>query len=249
MKPYQFYVSKHFPKLTQGQRVQNSVQMTFSGEDEHVDTVFTMENENFEGPLSLLRVKSGIKHSTLGFIKTVVNQERKRFEFTEYLEPVDFYSYYDRNRNLVLFQAPRKVCRGVLANLRATSAEIKLTEMVVDFNKVMELHSQYLGAWFRGVSARVRAAGLSGDQIQDDALFKKLWKVGELSNVTIPWLHEGAEHKVMVTSSGAVVLIQEYRNNLGLELSLVMDVHERLVSKVWQERRKRQPECESGGDP
>jgi hypothetical protein len=249
MKPYQFYVVKHFPKLAQGKSVKNSVQMTFSGEDEDVETTFTMENESFEGSLGLLRVKSGIKHTTLGFIKTVVNQERQRFEFTEYLEPVDFYSYYDAQQKLILFQAPKKVCRGVLANLRATSDDIKLAEMIVDFGKVMEHHSEYLGAWFRGVSSRVRAAGLSGDQIQDDALFKKLSKVGELSNVTIPWMYEGAEHKVMVTSSGAVVLIQEYRNNLGVELGLVMDVHQRLLSKVWQERPKRQADCDVDAEP
>jgi len=37
----------------------------------------------------------------------------------------------------------------------------------------------------------------------------------------------------MVTSRGGIVLVQDYRNNLGLELNLVFDVYERLLTKVW----------------
>jgi len=239
MKPYQFYRVRRFPKLQTGQSVRNQIQLTFSGEGEDVETVLTLENPSFEGSLGLLRVKSEVKHETYGFIKTVVDSKRRKFDFTEYLQPVDFPAFHDEQRGLVLFQAPKKVCRGVVANLRASPCEVELVEMVVDFTKVLELCSEYQAAWFRGVSSRVRAAGISGDQIQDDALFKKLLKEGELSNVTIPWLLDDIEHRVMVTGAGAVVLVQDYRANQGLELQIVMDVHDKLLSKVWEERKGR----------
>ena len=111
--------------------------------------------------------------------------------------------------------------------------------MVVDFEKVLELCSKYQAAWFRGVSARVRAAGVHGEDIQDDGLFKKLLKDGELSNVQIPWQMEDAEYRVMITGNCGVVLIQDFSTNLGLELKVVMDVHERLLSKVWYEKKSR----------
>lgn len=242
MKPFQFYTVSRFPKLKVGERLSTVIQMTFFGEGEDVATTVTLEKPDFEGPLDLLRVQSEIKHETYGFIKTFIDSKRKKLDFTEYLEPVDFQAYYATQKKLMIFQAPKKVCRGVLANLHAGDCGVKLVEMVVDFAKVLELCSEYQGAWFRGVSSRVRAAGIHGEQIQQDGLFKKLLKDGELSNVTIPWKMDDAEHRVMITASGGVVLIQDYKANLGLELKIVMDVHEKLLSKVWEEKKSRKKE-------
>lgn len=249
MKPYQFYVVRRFPTLTVGQSVRNQIQLTFSGEGEDVETSLTLENPSFEGTLSLLRVQSQVKHETYGFIKTVVDSKRRKLDFTEYLQPVDFPSFYDESRQVILFQAPKKVCRGVLANLKACPQGVELVEMAVDFTKVLEICSEYLGAWFRGISSRVRAAGLSGDQIQDDSLFKKLLKDGELSNVTIPWPLDGTEHRVMVTGTGAVVLVQDYKANQGLELQIVTDVYDKLISKVWEEKKGRRSHIDTPVEP
>jgi len=245
MKPFQFYVVKKMPSLEPGQSVSNQVQLTFSGEDEDVRTTITMKSKKFEGSLSMLRVVSGIKHKTIGYIKTLIDSKRQRIDFIEYLQPVDFEAFFDPDRNLMIFQAPKKVCRGVLSHLRSNSCGIELAEMEVDFTKVMQLNSEYLGAWFRQVSARVQTAGLTGSQIQDDALFKSLSQVAALSNVTIPWPFESIEHHVMVTSRGGVVLIQSYQENIGLELRLVMDVQEKLLQHVWHERKASRDENDS----
>ncbi len=236
MKPFQFYLVKKIPDLQQGQSISNQVQLTFSGEAEDVRTTITMKSKQLEGSFSLLHIVSGIKHKTLGYIKKLINNERCRIDFIEYLQPVDFEAYMDEERKLMIFQAPKKVCRGVLSHLRARPCGIELAEMEVDFTKVTQQISEYLGAWFRQVSARVQAAGLSGHQIQDDVLFQSLSKVASISNVTIPWPFEGIEHSVMVTSRGGIVLIQNYPGNVGFELRLVMDVHEKLLQKVWHER-------------
>ena len=244
MLPYQFYQVKRFPKLTSGQQVKTRVQLTFSGEGEDVDTSFTMENPKFEGSIGYVRVKSQIKHNTVGYIKTLVDHERRKLEFYEYLQPVDFPAFYDASRNVVMFKAPKKVCRGVLANIHSNECGVALQEMEVDFEKVLDICSEYLGAWFRGVSTRVHSAGLSGDQIQDDPLFKKLLKHGDLSNITVPWQFESAEHRVMLTRHGAIVLVQDYKDNQGIELAIVGDVFDRLLNRVWAARRAR-----GGDDP
>lgn len=242
MKPFQFYQVKKFPRLKPGESVSTVVQMTFFGEGEDVRTTITMEKPDFEGPLDLLRIKSEIKHETLGFIRTFIDSQRRKVDFREYLEPVDFPVYYATKKKLMLFQAPKKACRGVLSNLRANYCEVELVDMVVDFAKVLALCSEYQGAWFRGVSSHVRAAGIHGEQIQQDALFKKLLKDGQLSNVTVPWRIEDVEHRIMVTASGAIILVQDYKSNLGLELQIVMDVYERLLSQVWEEKKTRKQE-------
>lgn len=249
MKPYQFYKIRRFPNVERGKAVKNEIQLTFSGQGESVATTLTLENPEFEGSLGLMRVQSEIKHQTFGFIKTVVNHERRKFDFTEYLEPVDFPAYIDRKREVIIFQAPKKTSKGVLSNLRANPSGVELVEMKVDFGKLLDHCSEFFSAWFRGVSARVHAANLSGDQIQDDALFKKLLKDGDISNVTIPWQLDGAEHRVMITGSGAIVLVQDYQNNQGIELQIVGDVHDRLLTKIWDEKKTRGAPDDSQGDP
>ncbi|MCJ7676078.1 MAG: hypothetical protein MUO33_13135 [Sedimentisphaerales bacterium] len=245
MKPFQFYVVKKMPDLRPEQSISNQIQLTLSGQEEDVRTTITMKSKQLEGSFSLLHIVSGIRHKTLGYIKTLINKERRRIDFLEYLQPVDFEAYMDEERKLMIFQAPKKVCRGVVSHLRARPCGIELAEMEVDFSKVAQQISEYLGAWFRQVSARIQAAGLSGHQIQDDVLFQNLSKIAALSNVTIPWPFEGVEHSVMVTSRAGVVLTENYQENIGLELRIVMDVHEKLLQNVWHERGTYETEEES----
>lgn len=249
MKPFQFYTVARFPKLKVGESIGTVIQMTLSGEGEDVQTKVTLERPDFEGPLDLLRIQSEIKHETYGFIKTIIDSKRKKLDFSEYLEPVDFQAYYATQKKLMIFQAAKKVCRGVLPNLHSGDCGVKLIEMIVDFAKVLELCSEYQGAWFRGVSSRVRAAGIHGEQIQQDGLFKKLLKDGVLSNVTIPWKMDEAEHRVMITANAGVVLVQDYKANLGLELKIVMDVYERLLSQVWEVKKTRKKDEDVPGEP
>ena len=92
----------------------------------------------------------------------------------------------------------------------------------------------------------VQAAGLSGNQIQDDTLFKSLKKVATMSNVTIPWTYDGYEYSIMLTESGAVELVQNIAGNVALELNIVMDVYEKLLQHVWHERKRKSNPSRSG---
>lgn len=238
MRPYQFYVVKQFDDLAPGKEITNQVQLTLSGEDEAVRTTIKREEATFTDSMSRLRIISEIKHRTLGFIRKSIDGERRRIEFNEYLEPIDFPAYHDANRKLVLFNAPKQACRGVLSHLRKKPCGIELMEMEVDFAEVMRRCSECVGAWFRGVSARVQAAGLSGNQIQDDTLYKSLIKMATMSNVTIPWIYKDCEYSIMLTENGAVVLVQTIAGNIALELEIVMDVYEKLLQHVWHERKR-----------
>lgn len=238
MRPYQFYIVKQFDDLAPGATISNLVQTTFFGEHEDVRTTIKREEAKFTDSMSLLRVTSEIKHRTPGFIRQAIEGQRRRIEFNEYLEPVNFPAYHDANRNLVLFNAPKRACRGVLSHLRKKPCGIELAEMEVDFVEVMRRCNEFLGAWFQGVSSRVQAAGLSGNQIQDDTFFKNLKKVATMSNVTIPWIFKDYEYSIMLTANGAVVLVQTIAGNVALELEIVMNVYERLLQHVWHERKR-----------
>ena len=249
MRPYQLYVAKNVPELRPGQVISSAVQLTFSGEDEEVRTSIKLESSDFDGRLSLLRINSEIKHRTPGFIRKVIASERQKIEFIEYLEPVDFPAYLDQSRKIVLFNAPKRACRGVLGHLRKKPCGFELVEMEVDFAKLMERADEYLGAWFRRVSSHVQAAGISGNQIQDDKLFQNLKRVAVMSNVTIPWKYEDFEHSVMITGGGAVVLVQNYAGNVALELRIVADVYDRLLRHIWHERKSDVKADDCPGEP
>lgn len=233
MKPYQFYTVNKILTLKPGDSVRNHVQLTLFGEDEDIETKVTMERKNYEGSLALMRVESSVRHQTFGYIRSFIESEKRKIDFNEYLQPVDFPAYYDQEEKIIVFQSPKKVCKGVMAHLRDKACDIDLQEMEVNFTELAKIHSEYLAAWFRGVSSRVQAAGLSGNQIQDDLLFKNLSQVGQLSNVTIPWKFDGAEHSIMITNMAGIVLVHNYQNNIGFELQLVMDVYDKILKKVW----------------
>jgi hypothetical protein len=237
---------KRFADLAPGASITNKVQMTFFGEKEAIQTTITRQPSDNSGPMSLFRITSEIKHRTQGFIRKAIDGKRRRFDFVEYLEPIDFPAYFDTNRNLILFNAPKRACRGVLSHLRSRPCGIELVEMEVDFAEVMRRRSECVGAWFRGVSTRVQAAGLSGNQIQDDTFFKNLKKVATMSNVTIPWTYDGYEYSIMLTASGAVELVQSIAGNVALEINLVMDVYDKLLQFVWHERKRKNTDLRSG---
>jgi hypothetical protein len=248
VRPYQFYVVKKFADLAPGASITNQVQMTLFGEQEDIQTTITRQGSNGDGPMSLFRITSEIKHRTQGFIRKAIDGQRLRLDFVEFLEPIDFPAYHDRNRNLILFNAPKRACRGVLSHLRKKSCGIELVEMEVDFAEVMRRRDECVGAWFRGVSSRVQAAGLSGNRIQDDALFKNLKNTATMSNVTIPWPYDDYEYSIMLTATGAVELVQNIPGNVELEIRIVLDVYEQLLQHVWHERKGRNTDLRSGED-
>jgi hypothetical protein len=239
MKPYQFYKVTAFPTHRQGEPFGNDIQTAFLGEAESISTRLTLTAPGFEGDLDQYRIVSEVKHSALGFIKHYIseNEERKKVQFSEYLEPVDYFAFYSAPRQIIAFQAKKETCKGVIGNLRANPCGVVLQEMVVDFKEVLSRCREYQGAWFRNVSTRVRAAALSGDEIQNDALFINLLAAGDLSNVTIPWSFEEGVHSVMITSTAAICLLHDYPENQGFELRLIMNVFDDLLSKVWGQKK------------
>ncbi len=155
MKPFQFYLVKNFPKPAVGKSLSNHVQLTFSGQTEDVATVITLEAENFEGELDLLRIQSEIRHQTFGFIKPFIGVGREKIEFNEYLQPVDFRAYFHRTLNLMIFEAPKKTCKGIINHLKEKPCGLELGQPLPKFRTHLDWrktlphasHFTFAGAW------------------------------------------------------------------------------------------------------
>ncbi len=177
----------------------------------------------------------------MGYIRTIVGSKLEKLDLYGYVHPVDFIAYHDETRMVILFQAPKKVCRGVLANLKGGRTGVELCEMEINLDKVCEICPRFRAVWFRNLSSYVRAAAMSGNQLQNDTLFRNVSKYAEKSSVVILWNFLDEEHPVMINESGGIVLVNDYRKVKALELRLVSDVYDRLLVEA-----RRVPN-ESGG--
>lgn len=239
MKPFHFFKINQFPNLTlSNPTVKSQIQSTFFGEGEKIETAVTLTRNLLSGSLGRLRIKSGVERTASGYIKKVVKNKLQKITFTRYIHPVIFTGYMDHIRKIVFFQAPKRVCKGVLSNIKNTSMGIDLSEMEVDFAKAYEICPRYSAVWFRDISSYVRSAGLSGNRLEKDTLFQSMSKLGQLSSVVITWTFEGSDHPIMLTGSGGIILVLDYGDNWLLEVRLVLDLYDGLLSKVWQDRAK-----------
>ena len=244
MTPFQFYAVERFPALTTTNPVMKSlIQPSYFGEKEDISTTITLVKKGFEGTFDRLRIESGVWRSAMGYIRTIVANKLEKLDLYGYVHPVDFSAYHDEARKVVLFQAPKKLCRGVLTNIRGKATGVELCEMEIDLNKVCEVCPKFRAIWFRNLSSYVRTAAMSGDQLQNDTLFRKIAKYAEKSSVVIVWSFLGEEHPIMVNGTGAIVLVNDYKKVKALELKLVADVYDRLLVEARrQPTNGRQPD-------
>jgi hypothetical protein len=250
MRPYQFYSVKSFPNLTMANPVTScAIQSNFFGDEEKIETTITLIKSKFQTTIDKLRIESGVWRRAGGYIKSVVNGKLEKIEFREFVQPTRFPAYHDPTKGVFIFQASKKICRGVILNLKGGGSGVILAEMRVDFSKVYEICKEYLGVNFSNVSTYVKSAGLYGKQLQRDPVFKELMRAGFLSSVVISWNWLGEEHPIMLTGRGTVVLVNDYKENEALELRLVEDVFDRLVSKVWEEQKTKTKDGDNHFEP
>lgn len=245
-------MAEKFPLLDECSSVSNPTQNKFSFvEDVDSKTVVTMASKAFHSSLDQLRIRSVLSFNAIGYINKDIDGERRRLAFTSYNADADFNAYHDKKRRVLIIPQGKKICKEVRDNLNKIG-QIQLYEMLVDFKVFDQVwKGPYLGAWFRKVSPNLNAVGMVGNDIQDDRHYKNIDRIGELSNVTIPFIFEGANHPIMFTSSGAIVLISNYKGNCSLELDIVLSAFDKLVLPSWSLKpvRGKIPEIDIPAEP
>lgn len=242
MKPYQIFTCRTFPleQFRKSREMSNRTQMTlWGGETEQIKTTVRLENPNYEHGLVKLSIYSALRINSNGFVKHYIEKTRnvETVKFQEYFHPVSFSAYYYPAEEIIIFQAPKDACKQVSKYIRDNPIDFEDLELVdrqVDFEKISLYVDEFFSTWFRGISAEVRAASLWGTNIQDDPYFKEFLTRGIIKNVVIPLTYEGAEHRIMVTEHSAVVLVDDYRNLISLELALVLEAKRNIVEKLWK---------------
>jgi hypothetical protein len=210
----------------------------FGGEKEEIRTVIIEGGAAAPTGTIPLTIESALRIKSRGFVKRFSGKSHtlETLEFEEYFHPVRFFAYYSSIEQALIFQAPKDVCKDVSKIIRDNPADFEMmevTERQVDFDKIGQYVNEFFSTWFRGISAEVRSANLTGVNIQDDPYFKEFLKRGVIKNVIIPLEFENIEHRVMVTEHAAVVLVDDYRNDTILELSLVLEAKKKIIEKLW----------------
>ncbi len=241
MKPYQIFTCRKFPleQIKKRKVMSNRTQMTlWGGRNEEIKTIIRLEDLNHAHGLVHLGIKSALRIKSNGFVTHYLEGTRnvETVKFDEYFHPVSFSVYYHSEEEILIFQAPKDVCKEVGKYIRDNPDDFERLELIerkVDFAKIGTYVDEFYSTWFRGISPEVRAANLTGINIQDDPYFQEFLKRGVIKNVIIPLNYENAEHRIMVTEHSAVVLVEDYRNLTQLELALVLEAKKNIVEKLW----------------
>lgn len=236
MTPYQFYMVSKFPELGPGGSISNTVQLTLTGVPEQVETRIRGVGGKPIGEFERLEIETGVRHEVFGYTNFIIDGRMVRQEFDEYVRPVKFPAYLDRNRGALFMRASHRIANGFLSNIRSGGTGVELIDVEIDFARVSELYPRCLGAWFKNPSPRVKSAGLSGDQIQNDTIFKNLQKLGRMSSLSMEFPYDHVYHPIILGKRGAVVLVKDYKKVKTWEPVLVAGIFEGLVSKAWAER-------------
>ena len=77
-----------------------------------------------EGTFNKLNIQSGVWRRAVGYIRTIVGNKLEKLDLLGYVQTVEFTAYHDVARKVILFQAPKRECRGVLANIRGGATGI-----------------------------------------------------------------------------------------------------------------------------
>jgi hypothetical protein len=242
MKPYQIFTSRSFPlkELKQNKKMSNKTQMTlWGGEKEEIKTSIKLENLSYDHDLIHLIISSAIRIKTNGFVKHYIEKKKsvETVSFHEFFHPVSFSAYYYPPEEIIIFQSPKDVCKEVGKFIRDNPSDFENLELIerhVDFGKIGLYVNEFFSTWFRGISTEVRAANLTGTNIQEDPYFQEFLSRGVIKNVVIPLEYENTEHRIMVTEHSAVVLVNDYRNLIPLELALVLEAKRNIVEKLWK---------------
>jgi len=233
MKPFRYYEAVTFPTLSLRNPIVSTMtqKLLLFYEKEDATTELRLVKPNHLDLVDRIVIHSGVWRNTNGYIRypNPVTRKADKIDINGYVQPVVVDSYHDKQRKLAIIQAQKKVCRGIIKNLRAGDIKIELKEIMVDIDKVSVICPQFSAMTFRNVSTYMHSASVYGSHLQLDSDFARLAKMGEKSSIIINWIYKDETHPVMVTESGIVVLVNDYAKRPDTELRLILDVYDKII--------------------
>jgi hypothetical protein len=234
MNPYQFYRIRgeitNFPDISMASQLS-----LLSGLSRSASTSFrTISNDYILG-LQRIEVKHERLVHTFGRTTSYLDGNPHEITFSEFLESRDFDAYYHPREKVLMFHAPKEVCKSThkaIKNSRPFTSTLTVEYEAFDFSRARDLFERYLAAWFHLPSANVSSAGLIGTDVENNEHFEQFALEGELTNIVILFEYDGTKHKVMLTKHSGVVLYTNF-NDPSYELGLLLKVYETFFKPFW----------------
>lgn len=154
--------------------------------------------------------------------------------FERYIRKGFINGYQSKERQLFLLSGKKD---DILSFVRYTRVlpDIRISTLRIDMKALLARLTEVKLVWFRFPAGMIHASALMGDHLEKTSPFKEAKSQGDISTLSF-YLEDdaGNHHPMMVTSDGAVVVMDPYQQ-IAIELELVLDVFDRLLNGIFIE--------------
>lgn len=153
------------------------------------------------------------------------------YSFQKYIRKEIIKAYYSKSHQLFLLSGKKK---HVLDFCKKTKdiPEITFQTFVIDMGALLAKLPHVKGVWFHFSNGLIRASALMGANVEATTDFQKFKEEGDISTLSFLYEFNGKKHPIMVTSDGAVVLYDNFKE-ISEEISIVIDLFRNLLNDIY----------------
>lgn len=146
--------------------------------------------------------------------------------FHWYLEPCEFYMYFVKDLNLMIFGTGKHTTNAFLNQMGTDqNAGFKSKRIAVDFQTLLPLLGQISGAWIADIKKQhIRSIGCFGTNVDQSEEFKAAAQVGAVSTLMFEYLHPQKTLKLSITESGIIVFHSRIKNPVTKEPDITSEL-------------------------
>jgi hypothetical protein len=188
MNSYKLVKIEEFPRLNINEHVNSVIDGSLPGFTREPKTKITYRNESYYG-FKYFEIEHEMMIKDSGIAFGFIDDRPQTMNFINYLKRFTIKCFYLQEEKYAFLSAPSDVTTDVIRAIRDNKdMSTKVSEYLLDMQKLREHVREYMGAWFKGVSTRVNSTALFGSDLVNDPLYDQLMNDGALlTSVFIPY--------------------------------------------------------------
>lgn len=157
--------------------------------------------------------------------------------FSRYIRKEYINAYTSKNCKLFILSGKKRFVLD-FCRISKNKNDIDFIVLNIDMGLLLSKLPHVKGVWFRFQNGLVRASALMGSDLESTSDFQRFKNHGDISTLSFFYEYSNAQHPILVTSDGTVVLYNTYQE-ISYELELVLEIYKELLSDIIQEETSR----------
>lgn len=150
--------------------------------------------------------------------------------FTRYFEPLNFYTYHNRELKLAFIQTRTEAAIDFKKELNRTKL-YNLSTVFMNFEKMIPLITEVAGAWIADLNrAHLKTAGYFGPDVHKSDEYIEAASEGNISSIMMKYIGDktGIEHTINISKKGSLT-IYDTLETIEEEIELVQEIYLKLI--------------------